>query len=88
LFVVGSNLSYSDWAWVRERLASRQSVMDRPESSLTFYDFLESLNPDSDEYDTDLEDNFQAIDLDDDKTGLKRYKKICDRKGIFNGLWC
>ena len=66
---------------MRERLASRESVTDRPESTLTFYDFLESLNPDSDEYDTDLEDNFQAIDLSGDRTGLKRYRKICDEKG-------
>ena len=81
-YSLGSNLSSSDWTWVRERLTSRESMLDRPESSLTFYDFLESLNPESDEYDTDLEDNFEPLNLDDDRTGLTRYNKICDEKGM------
>ena len=63
-------------------MASRESVMERPESSLTFDDFLESLNPDSDEYDTDLEDNFQNLNLlDDDSTGVRHYKLVCKQRG-------
>ena len=54
--------------------------MDRPDSSLTFYDFLETLNLDSDEYDTDLEDETGGL-IDRDCTGVENYKKFCDYKG-------
>nr|CAB3263535.1 leucine-rich repeat-containing protein 74 [Phallusia mammillata] len=73
----------TDWGWVRERLASRESGMSRPESSLTFSDFLDGLEPHSDEYDTDLEDDFvnRYID-DDDPTGVRHYKETCRMNGI------
>ncbi|CAK8690894.1 unnamed protein product [Clavelina lepadiformis] len=78
-----SNVTSTDWEWVRERLASRESAFTRPESSLTFADFLDALEPGSDEYDTDLEDNFVDCNYESrDFTGLSNYKQACHRKGI------
>ncbi|XP_076806939.1 uncharacterized protein LOC143450324 isoform X2 [Clavelina lepadiformis] len=78
-----SNVTSTDWEWVRERLASRESAFTRPESSLTFADFLDALEPGSDEYDTDLEDNFVDCNYESrDFTGLSNYKQACRRKGI------
>ena len=88
-FFLGS-LSFTDWDWVRKRLASRETILERPNSCLTFSNFLETLSLDSDEYDTDLEDDFPLPNLSsNDRTGLHKYKQICVNKGtvlfrIFN----
>jgi len=78
----GSVTTGSDWAWVRERLASRESGATRPDSSMTFADFLDCLNLDSDEYDTDLEEEFNDYDTnDDDPTGIWHYRRMCHIRG-------
>nr|XP_002127082.1 leucine-rich repeat-containing protein 74A [Ciona intestinalis] len=78
-----STVSSMNWAWVHERLASRESNTTRPETSMTFRDFLDGLDPQSDEYDTDLEDDFvnyhpEVADL----TGATHYKKICCQRSV------
>ncbi|XP_077970865.1 uncharacterized protein LOC120329030 [Styela clava] len=73
--------STTDWDWVRSKLLSRDSVK-RPESSMTFDDFLNGLDPDSDEYDTDLEDAYYTEEHEPyDPTGIWHYEKLCKIKG-------
>ena len=52
----------------------------RPETEMTFYDFLDDFNWNSDEYDTDLEDNNVDENKKTDPTGVKDYLNACQSK--------
>lgn len=68
---------------MRSKLLSRDSIK-RPESSMTFDDFIEELDPDSDDYDTDLEDAYFSSEAEpDDPTGIWYYHRICEQKSMF-----
>ena len=76
----GTEESAADWDWVAERLASRDSVV-RPETEMTFYDFLDNFDCKSEDYDTDLEEDFIMEEKKVDPTGVQDYIITCEKKG-------